>query len=105
VKVSITIDDVRLRSNLNINQPLIFTKKSFFYTILGFTRSHSGPLDDIEGFVQLILGSSRSDKTINLTGIDRVHLECNSILGRIVIGVREPIFYSFVFSSPPVIKH
>ena len=30
VTVSITIDGVRLKSNLNINQTLIFTKKSFF---------------------------------------------------------------------------
>ena len=37
VKVSITIDDIRLKSNLKINQILIFTEKSFFYTILGFT--------------------------------------------------------------------
>ena len=36
VKVSITIDDIRLESNLKINQTLIFTNKSFFYTILGF---------------------------------------------------------------------
>ena len=33
VKVSGTIDDVRLKSNLKINQTLIFTEKSFFYTI------------------------------------------------------------------------
>ena len=28
--MSITIDDVRLKSNLNIDQTLIFTKKMFF---------------------------------------------------------------------------
>ena len=39
VKVNITIDDIRLKSNLKINQTLIFTEKSFFYTILGFTQS------------------------------------------------------------------
>ena len=50
VKVSVTIDDVRLKSNLKINQTLIFTNKSFFYTILGFTKSHAYPLDDIDGF-------------------------------------------------------
>ena len=37
VKISITIDDIRLKSNLKINQTLIITGKSFFYTILGFT--------------------------------------------------------------------
>ena len=33
VKVNITIDDVRLKSNLKTNQTLFFTEKSFFYTI------------------------------------------------------------------------
>ena len=47
VKVTITIDDIKLKSNLKINQILIFTNKSFFYTILGFTQSHQGPLNDI----------------------------------------------------------
>ena len=37
VKVNITIDDVRLKCNLKTNQTLIFTEKSFFHTILGFT--------------------------------------------------------------------
>ena len=47
VKVNITIDDIRLKSNLKFNQTLIFTEKSFFYTILGFTQSRSYPLNDI----------------------------------------------------------
>ena len=42
VKESITIDDIRLKSNLDFVQ--IFNKTSFFYTILGFTQSHSGVL-------------------------------------------------------------
>ena len=37
VKVSFTIDDVRIESNLKTNETLIFTEKSFPYTILGFT--------------------------------------------------------------------
>ena len=37
VKVSVTIDDVRLKSNLKTNETLTFTEKSFFYTILGYT--------------------------------------------------------------------
>ena len=35
VKVKITINDIRLKSNSKTNQSLLFTKKSFFYTILG----------------------------------------------------------------------
>ena len=30
MKVTIAIDDIRMKSNLNDNQTLIFTKKSFF---------------------------------------------------------------------------
>ena len=91
VKVNIAIDDIRLKSNLKINQTLIFTEKSFFYTILGFTQSRSYPLDDIDGFYQIIAGSYKSDKPINITGIDKIHLKCDCIQGSIMNGVREPI--------------
>ena len=101
VKMSITIDDVRLKSNLKINQTLIFTEKSFFYTNLGFTRSRSYPLDDIDGFYQLIAGSYKGDRPINITGIDKIHLKCDCIQGSIVNSVREPILYSFALSAPP----
>ena len=37
VKITKTIDVFGLKSNLKINQTLIFTRKSFFYTNLGFT--------------------------------------------------------------------
>ena len=101
VKVSITIDDIRLKSNLKINQTLIFTEKSFFYTILGFSQSRSYHLDDKDGFYQLMAGSYKSDKPVNITGVDKIHLKCDSIQGSIVNGVREPILYSFALSSPP----
>ena len=101
VKVNITIDDIRLKSNLKINQTLIFTEKSFFYTILGFTQSRSYPLNDIDSHYQLIAGSYKSDKPINITGIDKIHLKCDCIQGSFVNGIREPILYSFALSSPP----
>ena len=101
VKVNITIDDIRLKSNLKINQILLFTEKSFFYTILGFTQSRSYPLDDIEGFYQLVAGLYESDKAIKITGLDKIHLKCDCILGSIINGIREPIWYSFALSSPP----
>ena len=104
VKVNITIDDIRLKSNIKINQTLIFTEKSFFYTILGFIQSRSYPLDDIDGFYQLIPGSYKSDKPINITGIDKIHLKCDCIQGSIVNVIREPILYSFGLSSPPGYK-
>ena len=101
VKINVTIDERKYKTDLKINQTLIFTNKSFFYTILDFTQSHSYPLDDIDGFYQLIAGSYKSDKPINITGIDKVHLKCDCIQGSIVNGVRKPILYSFALSSPP----
>ena len=101
VKVNITIDDIRLQSNLKINQTLIFTEKCFFYKFLGFTRSRSYPLEDIEGFYQLIAESYKSDRPINITGIDKVHSKCDCMNGSIVNGIRKPISYSFALSSPP----
>ena len=101
VKLTVSIDDIRLKSNLKINQTLIFTEKSFFYTILGFTQSRSYPLEDIDGHYQIIAGSYKSDRPINITGIDKIHLKCNCIQGSIVNGIREPILYSFALSAPP----
>ena len=101
VKVNITIDDIRLKSNLKINQTLIFTERSFFYTILGFTQSRSYPLNDIDSHYQLIAGSYKSNRPINITGIDKIHVKCDCIQGSIVNGIREPILYSFALSSPP----
>ena len=101
VKISITIDEKKYKSNLKINQTLISTNKSFFYTMLGFTQSHSYPLDDIDRFYQLIAGSYKSDKPINITGIDKVHLKSNVVICSIVNGVRKPISYSFALDQPP----
>ena len=101
VKVNITIDDIRLKSNLKINQTLIFTAKSFFYTFLGFIQSHSYPLDDIDSHYQFFAGSYKSDKPINITEIDKIHLKTDCIQGSIINGLRGPILYSFALSSPP----
>ena len=101
VEINVTIDDIRLESNLKINQTFLFTEKSFFYTILVFTQSRSYRLDDIEGLYQLIAGFYKSDKPINTTGINKIHLKCDCIQGSIINGIREPILYSFALSSPP----
>ena len=101
VKINVVIDEKKYKTNLKTNQTLIFTNKSFFYTILGFTHSHYYPLDDIDGFYQLIAGSYKSDKPINITGIDKVHLKCNVVDGSIVNDVRETILYSFALDQPP----
>ena len=101
VKIDITIVERKYKTDLKSNQTLIFTNKSFFFTILGFTRSHSNPLEDIEGFYQLIAGLYKSERPINIIGMDKVHLKCDCIDGSIMNGIREPIFYSFSLDQPP----
>ena len=101
VKINVSIDKRKYKTDLKINQTLIFTNKSFFYTILVFTRSHSFPLEDIEGFYQLIAGLYKSERPINITGIDKVHLKCDCIDGSVMNGTREPILYSFSLDQPP----
>ena len=49
----------------------------------------------------MIAGSFKSDKPINITGIDKVHLKCDCIDGNIMNGTREPILYSFALDEPP----
>ena len=88
MKVSIIVDDFRLKSNSSFNQTSIFTEKSFFYKMLGFTQSLFYPLD-IDGFKQLIAGSYRSNKPINIAGIDKILIKADWIQGSIVNGIGE----------------
>ena len=101
VKIDISIDERKYKTDLKINQTLIFKNKSFFYSILGYTQSHQGPLNDIEGFYQILPGSYKSERPINITGIDKVHLKCDCIDGGIMNGIRGPILYSFSLDQPP----
>ena len=68
---------------------------------MGFTQSHSYPLDDIDGFHQLIAGSYESEKPSSITGNDKILLKCDCIQGSIMNGIREPILYSFALDQPP----
>ena len=101
VKLNVTVDDVRLKSVSITNKTFKFSKKSFFYTRLGFTQSILVELGGISGFIQVIPGSYKNDTPVNITGIDKVHLKCDCNHGSIVNGTREPILYSFALSSPP----
>ena len=60
-----------------------------------------GTLCDIEGFVQVIPGSFKSVKPINITEIDKICLKSHCIQGSKVNGAREPILYSFALDKPP----
>ena len=56
VKVCVILDDKGKESNLSTDKAIRFFK-FFFYKKLGFIKSHSCELGDIEGFVQLIQGT------------------------------------------------
>ena len=76
-KAKLKFDGIRLRWNITTNRAVKFPEKSFFYTLLGFIQNHLGVLGDIEGFIQLIAGTYKSDKPNNITGIVKVHLKCD----------------------------
>ena len=105
MKVSITIEDIRLKSSLKLNQTLIFTKKSFFHTILGFIQSQSGVLGDIEGLIQTIRDTYTSDNPIKFTKIVKILSKYDCINACIFNGIRESILFSFSLSPPPVINY
>ena len=71
---------------------------------MGFTQPYSGSLGDLDGNIQLIPGTYKSDGTVKSTSIDKVILKCDCIQGSIVNGVREPLFYSFALVQPPFQK-
>ena len=76
-------------------------KKSFSYTIISFTQSHSGPFGDIDEFLQNIPGSYKSQRPINITGIDEIHLKIDYINGSFVNGVSELILFSLALDKSP----
>ena len=95
VKVGVTTDDIRLKSNLYNNQTPVFTKKPLFSAVLGFAQSHSGPVGHIEGFIHLITGSYKNHKPNINTGIDKVDLKCDCFNNNNVNGVPERFLYKF----------
>ena len=67
-----------------------FDEKSFFSTILGFT-----PGWDYKHYNKYV-----SQKIVNLSNTNEIHLKCDCIDGSIQDGVRQPILYSFVLDKP-----
>ena len=101
MKLKITIDYIRLSSNLTTNKTIKYTKKASFHTILEFTQSHSGPLGVIEGFIQKTPGTYKSEKPINVTGFDKIHLKADCVDGSTLDGLRHSILKSFGLGKPP----
>ena len=52
-------------------------------------------------FFELIPGSFKSNRPINIAGINKVHPKCDRNNGSVVNGTREPFLYSFGLDQPP----
>ena len=66
-----------------------FDENSFFSTILGFTP----------GWHYKHYNQYLSQKIVNLSSTNKIHLKCDAIDGSVVNGVRQPILYSFVLDK------
>ena len=92
-EILIRLDDITRKTNVVVRSGIIairFDEKSFFSTILGFT-----PGWDYKHYNQYL-----SQKIVNLSNTNEIHLKCDAIDGSVVNGVRQPILYSFVLDKP-----
>ena len=92
-KILIRLDDITRKTKLVVGSGIIairFDEKSFFHTILGFTAGW-----DYKHYNQYL-----SQKIVNLSSTNKIHLKCDVIDGSVVDGVRQPILYSFVLDKP-----
>ena len=92
-EILIRLDDVTRKTKLVVNSGIIavrFDEKSFFSTILGFTAGW-----DYKHYNQYL-----SQKIVNLSITNKIHLKCDAIDGSVADGVRQPILYSFVLDKP-----
>ena len=91
--IVIEFDDITRKTKLVVNSGIIairFDEKSFFSTILGFT-----PGWDYKHYNKYI-----SQKIVNLSNTNKIHLKCDCIDGTIQDGIRQPILFSFVLDKP-----
>ena len=92
-KILIRFDDITRKTKLVVGSGIIairFDEKSFFRTILGFTA----------GWYYKHYNQYLSQKIVNLSSTNKIHLKADAIDGSVVDGVRQPIIYSFVLDKP-----
>ena len=89
MKTKIILKYKDFRENFGLGT-LRFDKKSFFHTLLGHD-----PYFDYK-----VPGVYKSDKILNLSTTNKIHLKCDCIDGSIQDGIRQPILYSFVLDKP-----
>ena len=92
-EILIRLDDITRKTRLVVRSGIIairFDENSFFSTILGFTAGW-----DYKHYNQYL-----SQKIVNLSNTNKIHLKCDAIDGSVVNGIRQPILYSFVLDKP-----
>ena len=92
-EILIRLDDITRKTKLVVRSGIMairFDENSFFSTILGFT-----PGWDYKHYNQYL-----SQKIVNLSSTNKVHLKRDAIGGSIQDGVRQPILFSFVLDKP-----
>ena len=83
-EILIRLDDITRKTKLVVNSGNIairFDEKSCFSSILGFTAGW-----DYKHYNQYL-----SQKIVNLSSTNKIHLNCDAIDGSVVDGVRQPI--------------
>ena len=95
--IDIEYDDITMKTKLDVKAGIIairFDEKSFFSTILGFT-----PGWDYKHYNKYI-----SQKIVNLSNTNKIHLKCDVIDGSVVNGIKHPILFSFALDKKPGYK-
>ena len=77
---------------------LRFDEKTFSYFLWGFA-SYWG-YKPTNAFHADSLGVYTSEKNLNLSAKDKIHLKCVCIEGSVQNGVRQPILFSFILDKP-----
>ena len=100
----IEYDDITRKTKLNLTRfgstfgTLRFDERSFFHTLLKFTpywdyKTTFIIYSDSPGFYT-------TDKNLNLSTADKIHLKCDVVDGNVVNGIRQPILFGFVLDKP-----
>ena len=85
--IDIEFDDITIKTELIVRPSIIatrFDEKSVFSTVLDFTADW-----DYKHYNEY-----NSQKIMNLSTINKIHLKCDVIYGSVVSGLRQPTLYS-----------
>ena len=95
--IDIEYDDFTMKTKLVVRSGIIairFDEKLFFSTVLGFNRT----------WVYKHYNEYNSQKILNLSSTNKIHLKRDVIDGSVVNGLRQLMFYSFVLDKKPGYK-